>query len=1447
MMQTDPTVRPRAIRLVEYLEAVRGLREQPIRDVAEYRDRRWWAGDIPAHPACVVTSTGEEPWLRVSKARVTTPPEVPEAIAPYLVDDVTNPEREPAFGADFDEAFPQESAEDEEEERRELSDALAEYVSGPWGSWAAQARIARQARALYEDLFELRQRLQRDSALIELVWGYGILSWESGDSRIVHPLITTQVQLSFDTDTGAISVVPEAMLPQRMEIDMLQGLRLSGFDLLVDARERFRASPVGPFDPEVRVVYEKLLAPLGQDAQLIDATIPPPPADTARITATWVLMVRRRATMYRRFFTDLRDALVSGELEVPAPFVAVVADEPGKLELEGLEGDDPRWEHTAQRLLMPLPTNPEQEKVALRLAEHRGVTVQGPPGTGKTHTIANLISHLVGHGKRVLVTSQKEQALAVLRNKIPEDIRDLSVAVLGSSSASLGQLEQSVRAIYENAVGLDRGEAKQRIAQLDEDLTAAQRKIGLLRHQIAASIARERDSFTLGTATHTPSTLGTWLAEHEAELGYIPDEIPVDAACPLGAGEIADLFRLAQSITTGDRAAARLRLPRPADLRASAELARIVADLNDVRDRLAGTEAVVRDRLALERLAPDELAALTTEVAQAAKRLERLEQPWLRAVRAELRNPSFAPTWRGQLTAIGEGIAELTAWRNALIGHRVELPGDDTELRVTPVPGKELLGQLTEIRGRLAAGKGVHKTFHRELYRIRAACLVDGEPPRTAEDMELCLAEARYRRRRQELVRRWNDTVGRVGGPVLVPATDTPEYELAGHVDELRAAFSWEDGAWQVLRDRLHAAGVRADQVPASAALAALAETLRVAALHVTEKELTAQLDAVAKHLADGAAQPRASFLWDALAKAFTARSWDQWGRLVDEARRVGGLTEDVARFDALTGRLATVAPVWAKQIAGSPDAEAVTGPVTAAARAWQWRQAATWLAAIINADDPAELQRQLEAEQKIVNRTTAELAAQSAWLAVAERLTDQERRGLTAWLDAIRRVGKGTGKYAPYWRNEAQKAMADAQTAVPVWIMPAHRVVESFRPTAHFDVVIVDESSQCDIFGLAALALADKAIIVGDDKQISPQAIGTEESAVHELISQHIPDLPQAGMLDIKSSLYDLAKMRFPGVIMLREHFRCLPEIIDFSNKLCYNGAILPLREQPADPSWRSVIDVHLADGFREQGTDTNAAEAAFIVDKIAELCGDVAYDGKTFGVISMLAEAQAELIERKLVERLGEKEMELRRIRCGNAYHFQGDERNVMFVSLVVAAGEGRRIGAMTRESDRQRMNVAASRARDQLWCVRSVALDDLHPDDVRSQFIRHCQHPGLVDQATAEAAATFDSDFERDVFRRIIARGYRVKTQYRIGRYRIDLVVEGRRGRLAVELDGDAYHGPDRWEADRQRQAILERLGWTFHRIRGSAFYRDQDAALSGLWAHLENLGIQPVTAT
>ena len=1235
----DETIRSRALRLLEYLEAVRGLREQPIRDVAEYQDRRWWAEDIPAHPSCVLTATGDEPWLRVSKAQVPPPPPVPEDVAVHLRSGVTDPETEPAFAADFDDVYagaPEEAA--------RLRELLREYAEGPWQAWAPHARTALRARKLYEDLYDLRLRLQRESALIELVWGHGILSWAIGDTRIVHPLVTTQDQLSFDPDTGAISIEPEALIPH-LEIDLLQGLGLKGFDLLVDIRDRSRMDPISPFDEGSRNLYEQLLAPLGLDGRIAEGTAPAPVTSAPTITATWVLMVRRRSTMFRRFFASMRDVLLSQQAEVAAPLAAVVADEPSRLDHDGGPGEDGSWRRAADRLLMPLPTNPEQEAVARRLAEHRGVTVQGPPGTGKTHTIANLISHLVGHGKRVLVTSQKEQALFVLRDKIPESIRDLSVAVLGSSAASLAQLDRSVQAIYEHAVGLDKAPAQARITALDSHLGELHRDIGTLRTRISASIARERDTYVIGTATHSPSTLGQWLTANADDLGYIPDEIEPSVPCPLAGTEIADLYWLAGVLDSADCAQARLSLPVTEHLASPSELASAVAELRDIRDRLATTEGVVEDRLALERLGPDDLAVLIEAAERAARQLVELEQPWLAAVRSDLRTAVFAATWRDQMKAWQEGIEELAAWQGRLLGHSVVLPDGS-------LPPTELIEQLAQLRDRLAAGKGVSKTFQKDLHRVREACTVDEEPPRRAEDAELCLIEARSRRRRYELIRGWNGAVSRVGGPLIDPGTSHPEYLLRQYMDGVAAAFAWEDRAWYALRDRLRASGVRVPEQVTSSSLAALTEVLRTAALHVTEKDLTARLNLARKHLADGASQPRASSLWRSLLDAFDACAWDQWSRIAEEARRIDALTGDVARLDELTRRLAAAAPVWTSRITGSRGDEATAGPAAAALRAWEWRQADTWLSAITGADDPATLQRQLEGKLHAAATATADLASESAWLALAERLTDAERRALTAWAQALRKVGKGTGKYASHWRAVAQQQMIQAQAAVPVWIMPTYRVVESFDPaTVMFDVVIVDESSQCDLFGLAALGIARKAVVVGDDKQISPQAVGTDESDVHELIRQHIPDLPQAELLDIKTSLYDLSKMRFPGVIMLREHFRCLPEIIEFSNQLAYGGSILPLREQPADTTWQSVIDVHVRDGYRQPGTDTNPPEADFIVGKIAELCADPSYDGKTFGVISLLGDAQAQLIEGKLIERLGEQEMERRRIRCGTS----------------------------------------------------------------------------------------------------------------------------------------------------------------------------------------------------
>lgn len=107
--------------------------------------------------------------------------------------------------------------------------------------------------------------------------------------------------------------------------------------------------------------------------------------------------------------------------------------------------------------------------------------------------------------------------------------------------------------------------------------------------------------------------------------------------------------------------------------------------------------------------------------------------------------------------------------------------------------------------------------------------------------------------------------------------------------------------------------------------------------------------------------------------------------------------------------------------------------------------------------------------------------------------------------------------------------------------------------------------------------------------------------------------------------------------------------------------------------------------------------------------------------------------------------------------------------------------------------------------------------------------------------------ESDFEREMYDELTRRGYWITPQVRVGQYRIDMVVEGHNdARLAIECDGDRYHGADKWADDMQRQRVLERAGWVFWRCFASAFTRRRKDMLDDLVKTLAERGIEPIGA-
>jgi len=149
-----------------------------------------------------------------------------------------------------------------------------------------------------------------------------------------------------------------------------------------------------------------------------------------------------------------------------------------------------------------------------------------------------------------------------------------------------------------------------------------------------------------------------------------------------------------------------------------------------------------------------------------------------------------------------------------------------------------------------------------------------------------------------------------------------------------------------------------------------------------------------------------------------------------------------------------------------------------------------------------------------------------------------------------------------------------------------------------------------------------------------------------------------------------------------------------------------------------------------------------------------------------------------------------------------------------------------------------------------VRSIDLEHLsHKDALRRSLLEHFRSPFPVDAVDlGDARDRCESDFEREMFDRLVDRGYSVDTQVKVGGHRIDIVVEGDNDRrLAIECDGDRYHGPEQWPADMARQRTLERAGWRIWRCFASRFVREREAVLDELTELFRTLDIHPREAT
>lgn len=1466
-------VKSKIRQLYLFLKEANQLRFRPVRVLSE-QPRVVRLAEMPNHPSMqlfrpVRTEDAQEvpdTLLRVRRPHLTKCPSPPASILNWLLPNWDDPTKQALNTAS------QNATDDEgqtitirfDDEPQRVADFKAWLEQRK--AWIDPEMAARRAMSFFEVFYDIYSAIEKDGEELELLVADGHFLWQAvssidGPVVVNHPILLKRVELRFDANIPEFTIHETDREPEiygSLFVD-LQELAPKAIRSRKTELESAGFHPLGWDDTEAFLkAFIQTVSPLR--GEYIEEIPRDGATATPRLYRDMALVLRKRIAG----IANAVDAIIDDidHQTIFPPSLAQITGTVTEWERAGM-GDSGNGDQAGGNganasnyddILLAKEANDEQLQIIRRL-EHKGsVIVQGPPGTGKTHTIGNLIGHLLAQGKSILVTAQTAKALRVVRDKVPEVLRPLAVSVLGSDQDARRQLESSISSITERLTGDTADSLLQKAQQFDAERLKQLTQAKQLTHKLREALENEYRDIVVGERHFTPCDAARFVSANYDGHSWIPSPVKLGTQISLSDQELARLYGLSTSYTAEEEQDARQPLPELATLPSERQFQIMVSEYQHLTtiDLTLGVDRWQSADLgseSLEKVAAD----VATEFSDDLRR-----QSWRPyAIVAGIHGGTEREVWERLITNIEEA-AEANARHALVLHHRPRLSDGMPVFRQRQI--------TIEICEHIDGGNklGFLQLATRSEWRqfIKTTSVTAGQPNHRDHFEALGhLAELEHLRSSLELP--WNSMIGQHIQQPLNALGASPELACRALIPEIRRCLDWHASVWVPLSNRLRDQGLKLNELIAAMprAASAISEYLVIERLASTllpvlvEKEAgrrkLRECEAGFSHLVNLATQvdPTSSDRGciGRIIAAVRSGNPEAYAGTMEYTRRLHAVRPLVTERDALTAKLALVAPGWAEQITHRVPPHHKGSLPGDVGMAWTWRQLQDTLAERDKLD-AHDLQRQIDRTRETLRQVTEWLIDAKAWGKQLKRLQGNHsiRQALVGWLDTTKRLisTKQLDK-RQLLLSEARRLMKQCADAVPVWIMPISIMAESFDPSAtRFDVVIIDEASQADLNALIPLYLGKQIIVVGDHEQVTPLGVGKGQAILENLRKSMLQDIPNSHLFDNLSSIYDIGRQSFGDAIRLVEHFRCVPEIIAFSNQLSYEGKIKPLRESNSTDIKPACVSCRV-DGIRDG--DTNKGEARRIIDTIKAMIRHPRYAHKSIGIISMLGEPQALLIQSMLHKEIPGVEIEKRRIQAGISGEFQGDERDIMFLSMVdSAATEGplRTTGEGAFELTKKRYNVAASRARDQMWVVHSFDPDvHLKSADLRLKLLQHVRDPLASLRAFNQEVGKTESPFERDVLKRLTDAGYRVKSQWQVGYFRIDMVVEGAGKRLAVECDGDRYHPMEKLAEDMERQSILERLGWQFVRIRGSAFFRNPELAMRPVFARLGELQIPP----
>lgn len=322
------------------------------------------------------------------------------------------------------------SLNDDEEIGKEIKEKYNQYIN-EYKEAKRVNELIKKYNSIYEMFFELNRRKNEFEEKIEVILGKGLFVYKTKEGYLIRRhIFETPIKIDIKQENNTIYLRIDKESKANIEYNFLScvDFKIKDRDLLLKIKNEYEEQYLMKERINFDEVFEKYLNSTSFKYEYVKDTFysDVEPEKAYIFNKDNIIVRKKQPTLWMEDLNNIVNKIENNEFEPENILPYLIVEKEDERIKELLHSD----ENSKSLVLFPLASNEEQYKVVRQTNDSNLVLVQGPPGTGKSHTIANLISNYVSYGKRILVTSEKSKALEVIKDKLPVEIRDLSMTLL---------------------------------------------------------------------------------------------------------------------------------------------------------------------------------------------------------------------------------------------------------------------------------------------------------------------------------------------------------------------------------------------------------------------------------------------------------------------------------------------------------------------------------------------------------------------------------------------------------------------------------------------------------------------------------------------------------------------------------------------------------------------------------------------------------------------------------------------------------------------------------------------------------------------------------------------------------------------------------------------------------------------------------------------------------